>query len=63
MYAPDDTVQKIKVIRPVGWSIKLNISSNLVPTPFLVCPSDDDPKHAFCHTDAEQAADLNKLDA
>jgi len=63
MYASDDTVQKIKVIRPIGWSIQLNISSHLIPTPFLVRPSNDDPKHLFRHTDAKHATDLNELDA
>jgi len=63
MYASDDTVQKVKVIRPVGWFIELDVSGNPIPTLFLVRPSDDDPKCLFRHTDAEHATDLNELDA
>ena len=62
MYASNDTVQEVKVKRSVGRSVKLDISSDLVPASLLVCPSNDDLKRLFLQADTEHPADLNKYD-
>jgi hypothetical protein len=48
MYTTDNTVQEVKVERSIGWTFKLNIASDAIPTPLLVRPSDDNPKHSLC---------------
>ena len=63
VHAADNTVQKVKVKRSVGWTIKLNVSSGPIPTPLLVCLSNKNPKHSLCHINTEHDTDLNKFDA
>ena len=63
MDAADNAVQEIEVEGSIGWTVKLNIPADPIPTPLFVSPNEDNPKRLPSQPNTEHGAELSEYNA